>query len=461
MKHIISVGAAKVDITPEYGTQLGGDIGRYRPVEEIRDRLYARIIVIKANNKKLCLITCDTDCIIYEIGQELRKTIAEQLKAEPEDVMLHCSQSHSSPRVGPFLLDHCNIIAPKLKWVCGDTPAYNDLFVSEIVKGVKKAMNQLVPVRVKFARTIDNRCASNRRYVMRDGRVKTHPANCDENILYCEGPIDPEASLLLFEDFNSRPVAGILHYTCHPIHGYPKRYVSADWPGIWSESVSRKLGNDCVVGCLNGFCGNISPRDHSNPDHRNPDYSNDISLDLMLKHLDSTGQKLIDNLQAVNAFPIMRSSHIMNIPWERPPKKTISNAKELLKEHPMPIFLDSRNERISWDWVLAVRDLDKQHIIESDPDYKFEIQVFRIGEAAVIGWPGEPFVEAQLDLKLRAKAKYLLAGHECNSGDCGYLPTKKAIKNGGYEVSIGRKLIAGTLEKATEKTIETINELFN
>ncbi|MFA7184764.1 MAG: hypothetical protein WC082_07725, partial [Victivallales bacterium] len=130
-------------------------------------------------------------------------------------------------------------------------------------------------------------------------------------------------------------------------------------------------------------------------------------------------------------------------------------------EHPMPIFLDSRNERISWDWVLAVRDLDKQHIIESDPDYKFEIQVFRIGEAAVIGWPGEPFVEAQLDLKLRAKAKYLLAGHECNSGDCGYLPTKKAIKNGGYEVSIGRKLIAGTLEKATEKTIETINELFN
>jgi hypothetical protein len=43
---LLLVGAAKADITPDYGTQISGDIGRYRPVEEIRDRLYARIIIV-------------------------------------------------------------------------------------------------------------------------------------------------------------------------------------------------------------------------------------------------------------------------------------------------------------------------------------------------------------------------------------------------------------------------------
>jgi len=43
---------------------------------------------------------------------------------------------------------------------------------------------------------------------MRDGSAKTHPGNCDPNILYCEGPIDPEAALLCFEDLNSKTIAG-------------------------------------------------------------------------------------------------------------------------------------------------------------------------------------------------------------------------------------------------------------
>ncbi len=41
----LCAGAARADITPSLGTQLAGDIGRCRPTEEIRDRLYANALV--------------------------------------------------------------------------------------------------------------------------------------------------------------------------------------------------------------------------------------------------------------------------------------------------------------------------------------------------------------------------------------------------------------------------------
>lgn len=452
---ILKAGAAKVDITPDQGVQIGGDIGRYRPVVEIRDRLHARVIVVQSGAQTLCVIACDLDCVNRDIGLPLRREIARRIGARPADVMLHSSQCHSAPRVGPFLDDCGHNLTPALRWVRGDTPAYNDYFREALLAGVDLAVQRLEPARIKYARAVDDRCAFNRRFIMRDGAGKTHPKQCDENILQCEGPVDPEMSLLLFEGRAGRPLAGLLHHTCHPTHGYPQRYISADWPGLWSEAVSRQLGGDCVIGCLNGACGNIAPGDHADPG-----YDRAASLDAMMKNLCQTGAKLIQNLKLVEGLPLQAARCEIKIPWNRPRPAVLAKARKLLREHPSPMFLDKQQERIAWEWVLAIRDLDKMQIVKRQPEYPYEIQVFRIGEVALVGWPGEPFVEAQLALKLRARAKYLMVGHETNGAECGYLPTLDAIRHGGYEVSIGRKLIPGALEKVTGRTIAMVNRLF-
>ncbi|OGV55673.1 MAG: hypothetical protein A2017_03060 [Lentisphaerae bacterium GWF2_44_16] len=448
------VGTAKADITPEYGAQISGDIGRYRPVEEIRDPLYARIVIIKSGDTTACIIVCDMAAMNRDIGLKFRAMIAEIIGSKPENVMIHCVQSHSALRIGPLTRDYRKILPPELWWAKGENPSYNELFINRVLESVRKAINNMVPAKIKFARAIDSRCAFNRRFIMRDGSVKTHPKNCDENILYCEGPIDPEASLLLFEDIASKPIAGLLHYTCHPIHGYPQRYISADWPGLWSEIISRKLGENCVVGCINGACGNISPSDHANPA-----YNRENSLKKMLEHLTQTGEKLIENLKPINEIPLKTADRIVRIPWNKLPPEREEKILKMLKEHPEPIFLDDKKERISWDWMFALWDMDNIHNLKINPYYSFEIQVFRIGDAVIAGWPGEPFVEAQLEVKLKSKSKYTIIGHECNSdGECGYLPTKTATSRGGYE-AWGR-LPPGTLEKITKRTIKVIEKIF-
>jgi len=380
------VGAARTDITPELGTQISGDIGRYRPAEEIKDRLYARIVVVKSRRATACVIACDMACVARDKGLEIRSMVADIIDGAVANVMVHCTQSHSAARVGGMFEDHEGILPPELWWVRGETPAYNELFTQRVREGAEAAAEHLVPARVKFARAIEGRCAFNRRFVMRDGSAKTHPKNCDENILYCEGPIDPEASLTLFESLDSKPIAGLLHYTCHPTHGYPHRYISADWPGLWSE-----------------------------------------------RHSGATAWS------AASTAPAGTSGR-------RITPTPISTARKAWT-------------RLSWDWVFAMRDLDRLHMINTSPDCDVEIQVFRIGDIVIVGWPGEPFVEAQLEVKLKSKARCTIIGHECNgNGECGYLPTLKASQRGGYEA--WGKLPAGTLEEIAWQTIEIIDRLY-
>lgn len=445
------VGAAKADITPDYGTQISGDIGRYRPVEEIRDPLYARVIVIRSGDTAACIMACDMACISRNHSLPLRACIAEAIGGRPDDVMIHCVQSHSAARVGGMFDDPEGRLSPELWWVRGETPAYNELFFSAVMDAVVRAREAMVPVTARFARTIDGRCAFNRRFIMRDGTAKTHPGTCNPDVLQCEGPVDPEVSLTVFDAADGAPVAALLHHTCHPIHGYPHRYISADWPGLWCEAMSDTLGESCVAACLNGACGNISPVDHTNPD-----YDRDRSLGLMVERLTQTGRRLVDELRPVESLPLRARSDVIRISWNQPAPDAAQAARRLLQEHPKPIYLDDAGASISWDWVFALRDLDKVHKLSTDPEYDFEIQVLRIGDIVVVGWPGEPFVEAQLEVKLKSPSRLVVVAHECND-ECGYLPTIGAAQRGGYEA--WGKLPPGTLERVADRTVQMIADL--
>ena len=48
--HAIPVGAAKVDITPDYPTLLAGYGGRTQPSEGVDERLWARALAMGKNN---------------------------------------------------------------------------------------------------------------------------------------------------------------------------------------------------------------------------------------------------------------------------------------------------------------------------------------------------------------------------------------------------------------------------
>lgn len=93
------------------------------------------------------------------------------------------------------------------------------------------AVAAIRPVTFSAARGIETRVSFNRRFVTREGITDTH-AHCGrDNVLYADGPIDPEVGLLQATGENGNPVGMLLHFRSHPAFGYPKRYVSPDWCG--------------------------------------------------------------------------------------------------------------------------------------------------------------------------------------------------------------------------------------
>jgi hypothetical protein len=81
-----------------------------------------------------------------------------------------------------------------------------------------------------------------------------------------------------------------------------------------------------------------------------------------------------------------------------------------------------------------------------------EIQLVRIGPWNFIAWPGEMFVEFAQEVKRRSPDTFLIS--YANGELQGYLVTREAVDEGGYESSnaifrspeSGAMLVAKTLE---------------
>jgi len=454
-KNVLMAGAGKADITPEMGIQLAGDIGRYRPTEEIRERLYARALVLESGPTRICLVTLDLLAITTEWSDEIRRRIAARFGFETKNIVIHVLQNHASPSIGHnFIRDTCLLMPPEYPWLRGGDERYNEPAVSAILDAVATAVAGGTPVTMQAGRGIDGRLAFNRRFIMRDGTALCHPTNCDPNILYIEGPADPEVGIIRLTGADGRDVSRLLHFTSHPCHGYPERYVIADWPGCWAEQMQAEAGAPCVPLTLNGCCGNIHHNDHLSLNPRNDHLK-------MTEQLMETSQVAMQRMTDLVTVPLALRRTVLKLPLRRLDKAYVAAARKLLKAHPEPMWIDKEKTRVSWDWVFATGTLDLADVQKKTMVCPYEVQAIRIGDAAIVSLMGEPFVESQLEIKLKSPAKFTFVSHFCN-GYVGYIPTRHALARGGYEsrASNGSRFAPEALEIITKTAIKLLKELF-
>ncbi len=71
----LSGGAAERDITPEPDIQLAGTIGFRRPVESVRDPLFARALVLEQSGFRVCLLSLDLLAVRTDWSDTIRKRV--------------------------------------------------------------------------------------------------------------------------------------------------------------------------------------------------------------------------------------------------------------------------------------------------------------------------------------------------------------------------------------------------
>ena len=449
--HALRAGAARIDITPDIGIQLAGDIGRLRPVEEIRERLYASALALECRGQRMCLLSVDLLSMGCDWADRIRREAAERFGLHPEAIMVHVVQNHAAPALGHLFLTGARTRFPaEYPWLMGGDDRYHAPTADKCVEVIGRAVANLEPATLEVGRGMDGRVAFNRRFVMRDGTARCHPSTCDPAILHVEGPTDPEVGVATFTNRGSEVIAALLHHTCHPCHGYPFRYVIGDWPGAWAALMRRHWGERCVPLVVNGCCGNVHHRDHTNPDYR----ADHLSMASMLAE---TTRRTLGAMKPVEVERMDARRQVLEIPIRELSREDLAAAARLLEKHPEPMWIDETRSSVDWDWVYAVTFLDLEDARSERPTFPYEIQVFRLGDLSLVGLMGEPFVEAQLEIKRASPAPHTFVAHFCN-GYVGYLPTRRAFEGGGYETrtGAGSKLAPDALEQITARAGELL-----
>ncbi len=448
----LQVGVAETTINPRLGMQIDGNIGAYRPAQFILSDLHARAIVFAQGEKRFLLFSMELLAVTQEWTEAIR-ACASDFGFDPDAVAVHVVQDHSAPSLGQIMLEDRLEATRKYPWIRGSDPAYGPLVMEKIRPLIQQALDNLQPVRLLFGSALEARVSFNRRVAYRDGTSEMGIKR--PGPLYRECPSDPEVGMALFTTPSLQTTAVLLHHTCHPVHWNPHHGIHSDWPGAWAEQVQRDLLPGALPLVLNGCCGNVHHGDPLDPGRE------DTPQSMARLLTEATRTALCDQYFSDDSPVLDYRTVRFGIPYRPFPAELFADAGRLIAEHPEPQWTDETKTRFEWDWHFAASLLDLEHKLATESEFEYEIQALRLGDLAILVLPGEPFVEAQLEIKQASPAQRTFVAHMSNRY-VGYIPTPEAIRRGGYETRPcqSSKLAPEALQMITERSVALLEELY-
>jgi hypothetical protein len=382
---------------------LTGYAARAKGSECVLDDLYATALVLDNGETKLALVSCDLIFIHPTAVAQIRRQIAAQTGIPAGRVMICCSHTHSGPItfMGPTQSKRDRAYAANL--------------IYQIAGAVTSANSQLEPAHIGYGRG-QAHIGLNRREQRPNGQVVlgTNPA----------GPTDPEILLLRVDSTDGQPMAAVVNYACHAVALSSESYgVSADWPGAMRWAVESATGATCLF--VQGACADINPRGGPSKDcGRMQALGQSVAGGVI--------QAWADTETKSGALYLAGARKALSLPLLGPlgaDGKPVSSGQEAVAaamKMPWDQVAQLRAER--FPWYAPVSE------VKGVWHTPVELQVLRMGEAAIASIAAEPFVEVGLAVKARSPLPYtMFAGY--SNGSVGYLPTAAAYEIGGYEVT--------------------------
>ena len=400
-------GAAKVNITPPIGIRLAGYGARTQPSCGVHDDLWAQALVLDDGERQVAVATMDVLHAPTDLVSEVRSSIEQETGLPATNVFLCAAHSHSGP----------NLSATDER-----STSYRAELSERLQWAVSAAMQNRREAKVWSGKGLLQEIARNRR-----------PEG---------GPMDPEVGVLCVETRQEGVIAVLVNYTCHAtVLGADNLLITADYPGYMRRAIERQQTSDAVILFANGALGNINPGG----------YSPEISMiGHYIAHRTFADAKRLGTMLADVVLQVLKQPG----PAAAPIVDSISKQVELpLKERPNRRQAEANlaqqqqavaelkqagagpEECATAEIELAYAEIRLsllEALEQEGPATLAEIQAVRIGDAYLVGIPGEPFVEIGLEIKRRSGLPHVFVAGLAN-GSMGYIPTEDTYAKGGYE----------------------------
>lgn len=446
----LSAGVAKVDIT-------NVDAG------PVNDRLWVKALVLKSDATTAVIVTLDA-VAVGEIGHikndylpKVRARIEKELGIQPTSVLVNAS--------------HCHGV------VCSDVE-------ERTFQAVKLATQSMVPVRIGAGRGHEDRVSENRRLKLKNGKeldvrhAYSLPADAEVAEI---GPIDPDIGILRLDRTDGRTLAVIYQFACHPIQGVPNKGNTADMTGFASQVIEDNLSDGTIALFLQGCGGDINPvtyKDVNSPRNAEPlgnmlglstlkalrkiASQNDARLKVINETLTLPRADLTERIASLEAEQIKQLQSL---------KGTSLNLKTFLPlivkyklDEDFPSYyshkyllekqlgrddlskLDEENRRNLQLYIANIHTMEQltrtqtnlallkmhqaQNIKAGKRTIDVEVVGLRIGDFALVTFPGELTVRIGLGIKQRSPHKLTFVSGYTN-GYIYYSPTAEQLLNVG------------------------------
>ena len=435
----LQAGVAVADITPPLGYRMCGYFNE-RLSTGVLNPLHAKALVLRQGNTRAALVFCDIIGISADVSKRARQQGQQEMGIPAENILLAGTHSHTGPLYFDALRDyfHEKAVAKQGNDPC-ETRDYPSELVAGIVKAIKEAEAKVRPVQAQAGVAQQQGLSFNRRFHMKDGTVRFNPGILNPDIVRAAGPIDPGVGMVFFRDANGKDVfASLVNFALH-LDTTGGTLYAADYPYFIEQNLREKLGKDFTLLFGTGTCGDINHIDVTTKDRLKPE----VIGATLAKTIVAAQSKAI----AKPSLAIRRA--VVEVPMQQFTAAEIAQAKKDMDKvgtSSLP-FLDQ---------VKAYKIMDVQG--RGGSTIPLEVQAFRLSdEVAVVGLPGEVFVEHGLAIKKASPFPVTLVIELCQD-DVAYVPTRKAFTEGSYE-TVNSRLAPGAGEVMTETAIKLLKEL--
>ncbi len=322
--------------------------------------------------------------------------------------------------------------APAMESTPDSPNPYAEKVGRQIAEIICQAAGELVPVKIGVGRgTAD--LAHNRRKYLPDGRVAMQWRNPNHEKTE---PVDPEYATIRLDRADGSVLAVLFNYACHPVvMGGDNYQYSADYVGAACATVESELKTKCLF--LQGGCGNINPYMDKTPLDQG-------GVEEMRKMGRTLGELLVktarETVTAVPAHPsIQYEARVIPVRarWDlEDPEVRAVLSKAYGPRFDNYISKTVKNNRVQCTLTTLLIDDD----------------------IALVGMPGELFVEFQTAIKTRSPVKNsFLVGY--THGYHAYFPTLRDAAAGGYGGKTATYVEPGAGERLTDEALITLYKM--
>ena len=461
----LRVGIAETDITPPAGFPMAGYYHE-RLAEGTIDPLKAKAIVFRDDDTAAALVVCDLIGIATDLSREVRQRAGHATGIPSSNIVIAATHSHTAP-------DYMK----ELYLYLGEEQqeALRAEYIAKLIGGpvdaISRAHANATPSRlVTGSATQETPVAFNRRFVMRDGSVRTWQSFTNPEVVRAAGPIDSEIGLLAIRDREEGTTRGILSNFALHLDTVGGTKWSADYPFFIERTLRKAVGPEVISIFGTGCCGDIN--------HVNPRGTDRNKADFIGNAIGHSINGQLAHLQPLEQTNLWVKSQVVQLPLQDATPEEVARSVQIVE-------LAKRGEKVEFfDHVTAYKKLILDQLRHPEPHAKIaehitwglsrslagigetlpvDVTVMTIGrDVALVCLPGEVFVELGLAIKQASPFRTTFIVELSNAVETIYVPHRAAYAGGSYEVTNstlqpggGEMLVEAALTLLREAATET------